>query len=157
MNVSTTSGAMYSADPTGVWSIGVVVGVCPPTIPLQLLKSKSHIRMGTTCIYAHKRSGYYSNRLAIYQTKVKGYIAPLITSLTSSTLSVLSQRMFSGLRSRCAIPLSWRKARALATSRTTRLASRSVNLSCFWMCANSGPVQVSKWHMHSERACVHTV
>lgn len=72
MNVSTTSGAMYSADPTGVWSIGVVVGVCPPTIPLQLLKSKSHIRTGTTYMYTRMvtmATVKYTAKLAVRNTE----------------------------------------------------------------------------------------
>ena len=50
MKVSTTSGAMNSAEPTGVLSIGVVVGVGPPLDLLitMLLRSKSHILIGTT-------------------------------------------------------------------------------------------------------------
>ena len=47
MNVSTTSGAMNSAEPTGVKRIGVLVGVAGLTTIL--LRSKSHILTGVIC------------------------------------------------------------------------------------------------------------
>ena len=47
MNVSTTSGAMNSAEPTGVKRMGVLVGVAGLTTIL--LRSKSHILTGVIC------------------------------------------------------------------------------------------------------------
>ena len=46
MKVSTTSGAMNSAEPTGVKRTGVLVGVAGLTT--MLLRSKSHILTGIT-------------------------------------------------------------------------------------------------------------
>lgn len=50
VNVSTTSGAMYSAEPTGVSRMGVVMGVCAVDGAM-LAKSKSHIQTGVTYRY----------------------------------------------------------------------------------------------------------
>jgi len=64
---STTSGAMYSAEPTGVRSSGVLQESLSQLIGMPLAKSKSQMRIGTTS-------------------------------------STFSHRMFSGFKSRCAMP-----------------------------------------------------
>ena len=50
--------------------------------------------------------------------------------------------MLSGLRSLWAMQLVWRKLRAEVTSRMTRLASLSVNLSRCWMCLRRWPPNI---------------
>lgn len=58
------------------------------------------------------------------------------------TLSSLSQSMLSGLRSLWAMQFVWRKSSAEVTSRMTRLASLSVNLSFCWMCLRRWPPNI---------------
>lgn len=92
------------------------------------------------------------------------------------TLCALSQRMFSGFRSLCAIPknkqmpdisifnlktvssntachfvqmilpLLWRKSRALAMSCTTRQASCSLKCCLLWMCSKIDPRREMRVH-----------
>lgn len=59
-------------------------------------------------------------------------------------VSVLTHRMFSGFKSRCAMPLACKKFRALATSRTICAASISENEVCSWIRLKSCPPLILK-------------